>query len=81
MSNTLFATQIGGHARQQTDDAFGSDDRPGRIPMQEVVVLEPLAFSVPDVSLDSRPMAGNTDWNPSEHAVPKKIRLVDPWRV
>ena len=34
------------------------------IPMEEVVVLEPLAFLVPDGSLDSRPMAGNMDWNP-----------------
>ena len=42
------------------------------IPVEEVVVLEPLAFSVPDVSLDSRPMAGNMDWNPSEYVVPKE---------
>ena len=42
------------------------------IPMEEVVVLEPLAFSVPDASLDSRPMAGNMDWNPSEYVVPKE---------
>ena len=48
------------------------------IPMEEVVVLEPLAFSVPDVSLDSRSMAGNTDWNPSEHAVPKKDQTSRP---
>ena len=30
-------------------------------PMEEIVVLGPLAFSVPDVSLDSRPMAGKMD--------------------
>ena len=39
------------------------------IPMEEVVVLESLAFSAPDASLDSRPMAGNMDWNPSEYVV------------
>ena len=32
------------------------------IPMEEVVFQESLAFSVPDGSLDSRPMAGNMDW-------------------
>ena len=47
-------------------------------PMEEVVVLEPLAFLVPDVSLDSRPMAGNMDWNPSEHAVPKDDQTSRP---
>ena len=36
------------------------------------MVLEPLAFSVPDGSLDSRPMAGNMNWNPWEHMVPTK---------
>ena len=36
-------------------------------PMEEIVVLEPLALSVPDVSLDSRPMAGNINWNLLEH--------------
>ena len=40
--------------------------------MEEVVVLEPLAFSAPDGSLDSRPMAGNMDWNPPEYAVFEK---------
>ena len=40
--------------------------------MEGIVVLEPLTLSVPDVSLDSRPMAGNLDWNPSEHAVPEE---------
>ena len=39
------------------------------IPMEEVVVPEPLEFSAPDASLDSRPIAGNIDWNPSEHVV------------
>ena len=39
------------------------------IPMEEVVALEPLAFSAPDASLDSRPMAGNMDWNSSEYVV------------
>ena len=33
-------------------------------PMEEIVVLEPLAFSVTDVSLDSRPMAGKMDRQP-----------------
>ena len=33
------------------------------IPMEEVVVLEPLEF------YDSRPIAGNMDWNPSEYVV------------
>ena len=48
------------------------------IPMEEVVVLEPLAFSVPDVSLDNRPMAGNMDWNPSEYVVPKENQTRRP---
>ena len=48
------------------------------IPMEEVVVLEPLAFSVPDISLDSRPMAGNMDWNPLEYAVPKEDQTSRP---
>ena len=49
------------------------------IPMEEVVVLEPLAFfSVPDASLDSRPMAGNMDWNPSEYVVPKEDQTSRP---
>ena len=47
-------------------------------PMEEIVVLEPLAFSVPDISLDSRPMAGNMDWNPSEHAVPEEDQTSRP---
>ena len=46
------------------------------IPMEED--LEPLAFSVLDVSLDSRPMAGNMDWNPSEHAVPEEDQTSRP---
>ena len=33
------------------------------------MVLEPLAFLAPNASLDSRPMAGNMDWNPSEYMV------------
>ena len=37
--------------------------------MEEIVVLEPLAHLVPDVSLDSRPMAGKIDRKPLEHAV------------
>ena len=40
------------------------------IPMEEIVVLEPLALSVPDVSLDSR-----------RTRFLKRIRLVDLWRV
>ena len=40
--------------------------------MEEIVVLEPLAFSVPDVYLDSRPMAGKMDRKPLEHAVPEE---------
>ena len=48
------------------------------IPMEEGVVLEPLAFSVLDVSLDSRPMAGNMDWNPSEYVVPKEDQTSRP---
>ena len=43
-----------------------------------MVVLEPLAFSVLDVSLDSRPMAGNMDWNPSEYVVPKENQTRRP---
>ena len=39
------------------------------IPMEEVVVLEPLEFSAPDASLDSRPITGNINWNPSEYVV------------
>ena len=40
------------------------------MPMEEVVVvLEPLEFSAPDASLDSRPIAGNMDWNPSYYVV------------
>ena len=39
------------------------------MPMEEVVVLEPLEFSAPDASLDSRPIAGNMDWNPSDYVV------------
>ena len=38
-------------------------------PMEEIVVLEPLALSVPDGSLVSRPMAGNINWNPVKHLV------------
>ena len=51
------------------------------IPMEEIVVLEPLALLVPDVSLDSRPMAGNMNRNPLEHDIPEEDRLVDLWRV
>ena len=43
-----------------------------------MVVLEPLAFSVLDGSLDSRPMAGNMDWNPSEYAVSEKDQTSRP---
>ena len=43
-----------------------------------MVVLELLAFSVPDVYLDSRPMTGNTDWNPSEHAFPEENQTSRP---
>ena len=39
------------------------------IPMEEVVVREPLEFSAPDASLDSRPIADSMDWNPSEYVV------------
>ena len=39
------------------------------MPMEEVVVLDPLEFSAPDASLDSRPIAGNMDWNPSDYVV------------
>ena len=38
------------------------------------MVLEPLALSVPD----SRPMAGNMDWNPLEHAVPEEDQTSRP---
>ena len=48
------------------------------IPMEEVVVLEQLAFSVPDGSLDSRPRAGNMYWNPSEYAVSEKDQTSRP---
>ena len=52
------------------------------IPMDEVVCLELLALLVPDASLDSRPMAGNTDWNPLQKTwFPKKIRLIGIRRV
>ena len=47
-------------------------------PMEEIVVLEPLALSVPDGSLDSRPMAGNMSWNPLEHMVPAKNQTSRP---
>ena len=33
------------------------------------MILEPLEFSALDASLDSRPIAGNMDWNPSEYVV------------
>ena len=33
------------------------------------MVLDPLEFSAPDASLDSRPIVGNMDWNPSEYVV------------
>ena len=36
--------------------------------------IEFIYISIPDVSLDSRPMAGNMDWNPSEHTVPEEDR-------
>ena len=45
------------------------------------MVLEPLALLVPDVSLDSRPMAGNVDWNPLEHAVPEEDQTSRPMEV
>ena len=48
------------------------------IPMEEIVVLEPLALSVLDVYLDSRPMAGNVDWNPLEHTVPEEDQTSRP---
>ena len=51
------------------------------IPMEEVVCLEPLMASFLDAPLDSRPMAGNTVRNSSDHVVPREIRLVDLWRV
>ena len=35
-------------------------------------------FSVPDKSLDSRPVAGNMDWNPSEYAVSEKDQTSRP---
>ena len=50
-------------------------------PMEEIVVLEPLAFSVPDVSLDSRPMAGKMDRRRLKHVVPEEDQTVDLWRV
>ena len=46
------------------------------IPM--VVCPEPLTASVPDVPLDSGPMAGNTDWNPSDYVVPKEDQTSRP---
>ena len=46
--------------------------------MEEVIVLVQLAFSVPDGSLDSRPMAGNMDWNPSEYAISEKDQTSRP---
>ena len=48
------------------------------IPMEEVVVLAPLEFLVPDGSLDSRPMPGNMDWNPPEYAVSEKDQTSRP---
>ena len=42
---------------------------PDGIPMEEVVVLEPLEFSAPDACLDSRSIAGNMDLNPSKYVV------------
>ena len=47
------------------------------IPMEEMV-LEPLVLSVPDISLDSRPMAGNMNRNPLEHAGPEEDRTSRP---
>ena len=41
-------------------------------PMEGIVILEPLAFSVADVYLDSRPMAGKMDRKPLEHAGPEE---------
>ena len=46
--------------------------------MEEVVVLEPLAFSVPDASLDSRPMAGIMNWNQSKYVIPKEDQTSRP---
>ena len=40
--------------------------------------LELLAFLAPDASLDSRPMAGNMDGNPSEYVVPKEDQTSRP---
>ena len=48
------------------------------IPMEEIVVLEPLAFSLLDASLDSRPMAGIMNWNQSEYVVPKENQTSRP---
>ena len=48
------------------------------IPMEEVVCLELLMVSVPDAPLDSRPMAGNTDRNPSDYVVPKEDQTSRP---
>ena len=48
------------------------------IPMDEVVVLELLAFSAPDASLDSRPIAGNMDWNPSEYVLTPTEGVTSP---
>ena len=90
MGNTLFAIQILGKFLRYRESARGNTlanklrmysaqkiDLDG-IPMEEVVVLEPLAFSVPDGSLDSRPMAGNMEWDPSEYVVSKKDQTSRP---
>ena len=65
-----------GHAQHQAEEIVGPEDKPGRCTL--IVVLEPLALSVPDRYLDSRPMAGNINSNPVEHLVPAKNQTSRP---
>ena len=51
------------------------------IPLEEIVVLEPLALSVLDVSLDSRPMAGNVGLEPVRARSSEEDQTSRLWRV
>ena len=62
----------GGHARHQADEAFGSEDRPGRYTYGGD--SGPGAVS----AVGSGPVAGNVDWNPSEHTVPEEDQTSRP---
>ena len=51
------------------------------IPMEEVVCLEPLMTSVPDTPLDSKLLQAIWLGTHQITRFPRKIRLVDLWRV